>query len=180
MKLLAAREWNKIYNEDGFKYRIKVQAELIHFDGNSNAHFSITGEIKRKAKNNRWVEDCGGAIHEQIVKHFPRLQELVDIHLSDEDGIPMHAYDNAGYWAGHSGTATASNLPMLARHLRVREEVVRKMIGHIEHYYGTDFDATTTYKQVWQETCAEFDLPQQWAAEAVTARAMLNEVLERV
>jgi hypothetical protein len=50
MELLAAKEWNKVFHENGFKYRIKVRADLIHRDGNSNAYFSITGEVDRRAK----------------------------------------------------------------------------------------------------------------------------------
>ncbi len=176
MKLLAAKQWDKIYREQGVKHRITVRAELIHIDGNSNAYFSITGEIKYHAGNNRWMEGSGGAIHEDILKHFPHLQPLVDIHLSDEDGVRMHAYDNAGYWAGHSGQNQERNIPYLMRTLRITEAEALEMIEHIEHFYG-EFDAITTYKKAWQETCEEFDLPKRWAAEAVVARALLNEVL---
>ena len=71
MKLLAAKEWNKVFYADGEKYRLQVRAELIHLDGNSSPYFSIGGDIFRLARNGRKVWESGGCIHEEIVKHFP-------------------------------------------------------------------------------------------------------------
>jgi hypothetical protein len=45
MKLLAAKQFNKVWFEDGMKHRLIVKSELVHLEGNSNAHFSITGEV---------------------------------------------------------------------------------------------------------------------------------------
>jgi hypothetical protein len=101
MKLLAAKKWNKVFHENGEKYLIEVRSELTHHDRNANAQFSIGGDIFRLARNGRKVHEMSGCIHDEIIKHFPQLQPLVDVHLSDEDGVPMHAYANAGYWAGH-------------------------------------------------------------------------------
>jgi hypothetical protein len=101
MTLLAAKEWNKVFYEGGQKYRIQVKAELEIIGGNKKPYFSIGGDIHRLAKNGRKVWECGGCIHEEIVKHFPQLQLLVDIHLADDEGVPMHAYANAAYFAGH-------------------------------------------------------------------------------
>jgi hypothetical protein len=41
MKLLAAREWNKVFTEFNQKHRIKVTAELYSL-GEQAPHFSIT------------------------------------------------------------------------------------------------------------------------------------------
>jgi hypothetical protein len=102
MKLLAAKEWNKVFHENGFKYRIKVRADLIHRDGNKKPYFSITGEVDRRAKNNRWVCELAGAIHDEIAKRMPELAPLLLVHLADDNGVPMHAFENAGYWAGQT------------------------------------------------------------------------------
>jgi hypothetical protein len=39
MKLLAAKEWNKVFFENGEKYRLQVRAELTHLDGNASPFF---------------------------------------------------------------------------------------------------------------------------------------------
>ena len=171
MKLLAAKEWNKMFYENGQKYRIQVRSELVHRDGNRNAYFSIGGDIYRHAKNGRKVWEAGGCIHDDIIKHFPELQLLVDIHLSDEDGVPMHAYANAAYWAGHGGKEKDTDT--LAKHLRVSKDQANEMTTYINHHYG-EFDKITTARQAWENTCLDFDLPEQWKQEAQEAKALLN------
>lgn len=52
-------------------------------------YFSITGKTKYSV----------GCIHDEILEHFPNLKPLVDIHLSDLNGIPMYAKENGWYWA---------------------------------------------------------------------------------
>ena len=175
MKLLAAKEWNKIFYKDGEKYRIQVRAELVHRDGNSNAYFSIGGDIFRLAKNGRKVLEAGGCIHEEIIKHFPKLQPLVDIHLADEEGVPMHAYANAAYLAGHDGWGKQSS--ELAKHLRVTKDQANEMTTYIDHYYG-EFDKITTAKKAWENTCKDFDLLNYWYEQAQEAKSMLNEVAQ--
>jgi len=174
MKLLAAKEWNKMFYENGQKYRIQVRAELVHREGNSNAYFAITGDIIRHAKNGRKVWESCGAIHEDIIKHFPQLQLLVDIHLSDEDGVPMHAYANAAYWAGHD-KGYEKQTDLLAQHLRVSKDQANEMTTYINHHYE-EFDKITTAKQAWENTCKDFDLPNYWFEQARLAKALLNEM----
>ena len=106
MRLLAAKEFNKVfyacYDGKATKHRMKVRAELVHLDGNKKPYFSITGEVERRAGNNRWVFESGGAIHDQIAQQMPELKPLLLVHLADDNGVPMHAYENAAYWAGQT------------------------------------------------------------------------------
>lgn len=174
MKLLAAKEWNKVFYKDGQKHRIKARAELVHRDGNSNAYFSITGEVERRANNNRWVFESGGCVHEEIVAQFPQLQLLCDIHLSDENGVPLYAYANAAYWAGLTKWQRL-DLPALAKHLRVTETTATEILKYIENCYG-QFDEITTPESAWVTTFDDFGLFDQWLAEAETAIKMLNRL----
>jgi hypothetical protein len=176
MKLLAAKEWNKVFHENGFKYRIKVIAELVHLDGNKKPYFSITGEVDRRAKNNRWVCELAGAIHDEIAKRMPELAPLLLVHLADDNGVPMHAYENAGYWAGESKYQTL-DLAMLAKHLRVDQPIARDMLNDIADYWG-ELDKVTTPQMAWQDACERFGLPFQWQQEADTARSMLNQIAQ--
>jgi hypothetical protein len=51
-------------------------------------YFSVTGETKHSC----------GCLHDEILKSRPDLKPLVDLHLSDLDGVPMHAEANGWYW----------------------------------------------------------------------------------
>ena len=171
MSLLAAKEWNKVFQQDGFKHRIKVRAELESLSGQT-PRFSITGQIDRQAKNNRWMEECGGCIHEEILQHFPQLQLLVDMHLSDENGVPMHAYANAAYWAGQTKYQKFDEMK-LAKHLRISPKLADDMMSYISEYWGV-LDEITTPEMAWEGTCADYSLPEQWLEQARAAKAMLN------
>jgi hypothetical protein len=174
MKLIAAKEWNKVFYRDGLKHRIKVQAELVHLGSNLKPHFSITGEVQYQAKNNRWMDDSCGAIHEETLEHFPELQPLVDIHLADDQGVPMHAYANAGYWAGHTKWHP-QHLPTLARHLGTTLKQAEEMVDYVEHYWG-ELDEVHTPEMAWKDACSHFCMQQQWKIRAKEALAMLNLV----
>jgi hypothetical protein len=177
MKLLAAKKWNKVFYANGEKYLIDVRSELLHHDGNASPYFSIGGDIFRIAKNGRKVWEAGGCIHDEIIKHFPQLQALVDVHLSNEDGVPMHAYANAGYWAGHCKINPEKDTEMLAKHLRVSKDQANEMTTYINHHYG-EFDRITTPEQAWENTCKDFDLLEHWYQQAQIALALLNKVEE--
>lgn len=87
-------------------------AQLIHLEGNERPYFSLTGE---EFERGRIV--AFGCLHEEFLQHFPAYRLLVDIHLSDDRGIPMHAVENGWYWYG--GTKWVDYSPeQLSRHLR--------------------------------------------------------------
>lgn len=177
MKLLAANEWNKFWLEGGHKWRIMVRAELVHRDGNARPYFSITGEIKYKAKNNRWVDTAAGAIHDEIVHHLPQLAPLVAVHLSDDRGVPMHCYANAAYWAGHT-KYQKRDLAHLARHLRVTETQAQEMCEYIAEFWG-ELDEVTTPEMAWADVCDNCDMETYWAKQAAAALALLNQVVHQ-
>lgn len=178
MKLLAAKEFNKVfyacYNGKAVKHRMKVRAELHQLGMNPKPHFSITGEIERQAKNNRWVFESGGAIHDEIAKHMPSLEPLLLVHLADEDGVPMHCYENAGYWAGQTEYQEL-DLDKLSNHLRVDKQEALEMLDYINMYWG-ELDSITTPAMAWKDACESFGYPIRWKAEAESARSMLNEI----
>lgn len=180
MKLLAAKEFNKVfyacYDGNARKHRMKVRAELVHLDGNKKPYFSITGEVERRAGNNRWVFESGGAIHDQIAKQMPELQPLLLVHLADDNGVPMHAYENAGYWAGQTKYQTL-DLVVLAKHLRVTQPIAEDMLNYIANYWG-ELDTITTPTMAWKDACERFSLPFQWQQEADKARGMLNQIAQ--
>jgi len=88
----------RIFTRGGTKYRIRAEYGLRKI-GDQAPYFSITGEIDRQARNGRWVEDCGGCIHGEIAKLFPKLRPLIRWHLCSKKG-PMHYLANSKYWFG--------------------------------------------------------------------------------
>lgn len=125
----------KTYTRGGITYRMDVEGGLRSFTG-QRPYFSLTADVKRKAGNGRWVEDSGGAMHEEILRLFPTLADLAALHLSDDRGAPMHAESNGWYWmagalggsgerhhGGNSGYAKSKPeeecLQIFAKHARV-------------------------------------------------------------
>jgi len=176
MKLLAAKEWNKVFYKSEQKYRIQARAELIHLDGNSNAYFGITGKVDRRTKNNRWVIEALGAIHEEIEIYLPELKPLLLVHLADENGVPMHAYENAAYWAGQTKYQQL-DLAILASHLRVSQQEALEMFEYVQMYWG-ELDTVTTPAMAWQDACENFGYPIRWKEQADQARKMLNQIAQ--
>jgi hypothetical protein len=174
-KLIAAKQWNKVFFENNQKHRIKVIAEL-HSIGGQTPYFSVTGEVDRQAKNNRWMPFLSGCIHDEILQHFPQLQPLVDIHLSDENGVPMHAYANAGYWAGQTKWQEL-DLVKLSNHLRISQTLAHDMVNHIDQFWG-ELDQITTPTMAWEGACQDYGLIEQWSDQANVAKSMLNIVQE--
>lgn len=140
----------KVYFEDGIKYRLTVMGGLHMLEGNKKPYFSLTGDQMRQAKNNRWVWDMGGCLHDEILKFYPELKDLADLHLSDIDGIPMHSVENGWYWLkggcyvfGEWKDAETnggkSTLQVLAEHLRISESEAFKL--RVANFSKADFTA---------------------------------------
>lgn len=119
----------RFFYKEGFKPRIKVVVRYDDECGNGHNSFSITGTIDKQNKNYRWIDDCGGCIHEEIAKYFPKLQPYIKWHLMDS-GSPIHYIANALCHAGHTEYKDAKN-----------EEHLKSTIiyGALEADYQTDF-----------------------------------------
>jgi hypothetical protein len=75
----------------------RITATVRYDDDCGNGHnsFSITGDIKEKIRG-RWVDSCGGCIHDEIAKHFPELKPFIKWHLVSSDE-PMYYLQNTLY-----------------------------------------------------------------------------------
>lgn len=85
----------KEYTDDGRRYRIRATYDW-HTIGTQEPYWSVTAEIERWG--GRWREDSGGCLHEDVVKHFPRLGPSIKWHLSFTKSGPMHYEANARFW----------------------------------------------------------------------------------
>lgn len=130
-------------------------AELYRI-GEQRPYFSVTGEIGTYAQHRNGNVQACGCLHEEILRAWPELAPIVALHLSDEDGVPMHALENARYWAGLTQWEPM-HADALARHLRITEE------GEAE--------ALTTEEAVAAKVA---ELAPRWKAEAEAAIAYLR------
>lgn len=112
------------YDETLSRGPIYVCGGLHYIKGNRRPYFSLTLS----------AEDCGGCMHDEIMKRFPELAPLAALHLSDDRGVPMYAEENGWYWfAGacygfaeryHGGNSNPKKTPdeclaVWAKHVRV-------------------------------------------------------------
>lgn len=95
--------------KDGDK--IQVNAYLHYLEGNDKPYFSVTGNSK----------DSGGCMHEEILKAFPEMAPIIDLHLSNMDGVPSHGFANGLYWLKEN------EIDALASHLRITKEKALQM-----------------------------------------------------
>lgn len=138
---------NAVWSEDGTKYRMFVVGGLHHLRGNDRPYFTITADMDRRSGDDRWVEDSGGCLHDEIERHFPgKFSDLIALHLSDDEGVPMYADENGWYWLGgvidtgakyHGGNGSPARsqsdcLDVLARHLRITKQEARTLADLID------------------------------------------------
>jgi hypothetical protein len=91
---------------------------LSKLDGNAQAYWTATVEIYEPRGTHsgeaRWRagrdSDAGGADHDAIRRAWPVLESIVAMHLSDADGVPMHALANGRYHLANGNPEAAARL----------------------------------------------------------------------
>jgi hypothetical protein len=101
-----------------------------------------------------------GPAHEELVRCWPELQPLADMHLSDINGVPMHTEANGWYWLagaagprfgsaidggrlgqkyhGACGRTDAECLEIFARHVRISLADAKQLLGKIRRAHYVD------------------------------------------
>lgn len=162
-------------------------------DGHAGkAFFSVTGKT---------MNSCG-CLHENILKSRPDLQPLVDLHLSDLDGVPTYAEENGFFWLAAAAGIEQKYGPeqspetcfkYFCNHVRQGEYYVETLIAEIKEAYqkGKDSIATsdviTPYaraaqriagvafaKKAWSEEMQKL-LPQ-WKRDAEHGLALIESI----
>ena len=174
-QIIAQNAWEKIISGKEFgeskMLRLTVQAQLVKRGENSLPYYSITGTIEKMDKRFRDPVITCGAIHNQILKHFPDLAPLVKVHLSEADGMPMHCEANARYWAGLSTYPDGSPMgefkpSMLAEHLQCDKKTAQEVQQGL------------AMGLPWYKITQDLGLIELWSNQAAKARALLIEVKE--
>lgn len=126
-------EWQHVYRAEAphkaTGSRIRVTAGLHWIPGNRRPYFSVTCAILEPRRGG--LEHVGGgAAHDDILRAWPELAPVIALHLSDDDGAPMHAEAKGVYHLGF-GRYSELNIGTAARHFRITEaeaEALRESI----------------------------------------------------
>lgn len=103
-----------------------VWTAMLHQLGENPApHWSVTGAVY---EGNLCVEGrlitCG-AIGDTLAEIWPELAPIAKLHLSYDDGLPMHCYANGLYWLGFADRSGRRNdqrdLAHVASHFRISQ-----------------------------------------------------------
>ena len=127
----------------GYDYKGVVEYGMHYLEGNSLPYFSITASTwRRKSIGGKWREDSCGCLHEVIAKRKKLLAILIQFHLSDQNGLPMHYLENGYYWY-------KKNLETFKSYVRLSDDEQVPEVPKIE------------LPIVLSETGKELDLPEK-------------------
>lgn len=163
----------------GYPYPITIYAMggLHYLKGNSQPHFSLTGEVRSKGRGCEAIGTMAG----QLLEHFPHLEPLARLHLSDMDGTPMHAEANGWYWLagaldglgeqfhGGNGNPPRSRsdcLDIFAKHVRLSRAQAKELAEEVRH-------ATPSLRRARFKAWVEDQRPR-WKQEAEEVREALK------
>lgn len=122
---------------------------LRYIEGNSDAYFTHNSD---KEDISRLTKKYGSKILELNKMLHP-------LHLSNSNGVPMHALENGFYYIKHQGEFSVDTV---AKHFRVDPIVAKQLVGTIE---------TKEQMQVFIDTQLE-----RWKDEAQAAIDLINEI----
>lgn len=189
-KILLKRRFKGLSTKGGI---VTATAELHKLGGNQKAHFSFTTD--------------NGCAHEDILDAFgkvPGAKLLVDVHLMDEDGTPMHAIDNGAYWLAEGKPEyTKKNLHLTDDEMKVldgfwieamdrlKDDLKEMRACHCRSRGIADlktikedsqkieaFEKSIPYeaaKTAVQKASGQFHLPERWRQMAEDAKRYLRE-----
>lgn len=100
---------------------LKPKQSYLDFHGIDEDYFYDV-EYVEHIDGKEYIFISGGVIHDTILRLRPDLKNLVDLHLSDMEGKPMHAYANGKYHLLQTGIQSA------AKYLRTSESKLQPLL----------------------------------------------------
>lgn len=138
--------------------------------GNQLPYFSITAEEREDRK----LVACG-PMHEEILLEHPELADMVALHLSDINGVPMHAVENGWYWLSsslgglgekYSHANRDEAFDFFCKHCRISREVgINIQLDVVGWHQLTE--TPDVAKAEWVEICES--MKPRWKKEAESA-----------
>jgi hypothetical protein len=185
--IIASNKWSKVISGEEYgetkPLLLEVEAQLIKREGNSYPYFTITGEIRKTDKRYRDPVIACGAIHDEILRYFPELAPLVEVHLSAPDGQPTHAEANARYWAGLSKWSDGRTMSPRDNYGRIEIETddngvewsPKTLASHLQcdEKLAREVRGAMVAGLPWERITAQAGLIELWSKQAGKARALL-------
>ena len=145
--------------------------KLYRLAPNPRPHWSVTGSLEGSQVDpdgrRRKIEFAPCADHAEILKRFPDLYTFVGLHLSDDRGIPMHAFENGWHWAG-GNPGQVGDVQVLSDYLRIGTARAKEIVDAVASGGMTKADF-----EVYVE-----DQKPRWAEESEAALATLRGMSE--
>lgn len=163
----------------GKRHVITVTAGLEQIERQA-PYFSVTADVRVPGQR---VNVCG-MLHDDVLTAFPDLAPVVALHLSTDDGVPMHAEANGWYWlAGalgglgeryHGGSGTFGRTP--AECLTIFAGHCRIPLDHAQRI-ATVVNTDDHPRSAWAALCDS--MRDRWHQEAVSAIALLDTLIAK-
>lgn len=131
--------------------------------------------------------DSGGADTEAIARAFPKLKPIADLHLSDPDGVPLHAEANGWYWYAGSRPDVVEQYTGFNGEIHAWQLEERGLpdsdLGRRAYCYRLACEilrVAAIHNDLTREQFTAFvdDQRERWAQEATEARALLESLPE--
>lgn len=154
---------------------LTIYAGLHYIRGNPAPYFTLTAEAKEYGR---------GMQHDLILEQCPDLAPLADLHLSDINGVPLHAVENGWYWlegaaggwgsrlhgAQHPGVEPEKCLRILAQHLRLSNREAQNLLSITDRTVQRNGLIAAKQGFAWYVE----SLKERWKAEAEEAIEHFN------
>lgn len=106
--------------------------------GDQSPYFTVTADLYEPRPSGLYLKepDAGGCLHQEVLLACPELKPLVDLHLSDIDGVPMYPKANPIYWFKNGGDKTTE---ILCKYLRATTEEIAdiKTVEELDAFIDT-------------------------------------------
>ena len=100
-------------------------------------------------------QSCG-CLHDEILKHFPEFQIFVDLHLCDDNGIPMYPIANnpyTGFFAVQKGQSAIHAIQGVLPELKLK---AKRAIDLLCEWTGESYDQSKFSSHLFRETKHEY------------------------
>ena len=147
--------------------------------GEQIPYFSVTGFFYPNGGTHDSPGASCGCIHELILEHFPGLADVVALHLSDINGVPMHVYENGKFFLERPEEYDDQ---VIAAHFRIPVSDV-PLLRERYHYYNNGDTLPKSKKRPCDKKryLENFIVKQvgRWLSEADAAIAKYNLIPAR-
>lgn len=144
------------------KLKMTISIRLNDECHNGHADFSITADAK-ELYNGRYQDSFCGCCHDEILKVHPELKQFVNLHLSDQNGVPMYAIENGYYHLWDETKTKAERKKITKDYLRITEDEYIQL-------------SKTKNKLYFRYIVDVLNLPDKWQKEATQAIENLEKL----